>query len=57
MGSDQEVDREEDGMMAFNIGKGQLGLEKREIDNSASLPLKTPVSDIFAKITFLAFFT
>ena len=33
MGRDQEVDREEDGMMTSNIGKGQLGLEKREIDN------------------------
>ena len=35
MGRDQEVDGEEDGMMTSNIGKGQLGLEKREIiDNS-----------------------
>ena len=33
MGRDQEVDREEDGMITSNIVKGQLGLEKREIDN------------------------
>ena len=32
MGRDQEVDREEDGMMMMisNTGKGQLGLEKRD---------------------------
>ena len=34
MGRDQEVDREEDGMMLFNNGKGQLGLGKRNIDNN-----------------------
>ena len=28
MGRDQEVDREEDGMMISNIGKGQLGSRK-----------------------------
>jgi len=33
MGRDQEVDREEDGMMTSNNNKGQLGLEKRERDN------------------------
>ena len=33
-GRDQEVDREKDGIMTSNIGKGQLGPEKREIDNS-----------------------
>ena len=32
MGRDQEVDREEDGMMTSNNGKGQLGLEKQKID-------------------------
>ena len=36
MGKDQEVDREEDGMMTSNIGKGQIDLEKREIDNSGA---------------------
>ena len=30
---DQEVDREENGVMISNIGKGQLSLEKRNIDN------------------------
>ena len=34
MGRDQEVDQEEDSRMTSNIGKGPLGLEKREIDNS-----------------------
>ena len=33
MERDQEVDREEDGVMISNIGKGQLSLEKRNIDN------------------------
>ena len=29
-----EMEREEDDMMISNIGKGQLGLEQREIDSS-----------------------
>ena len=37
MGRDQEVDREEYGMMTSNIGKRQLVLEKREIDDSREL--------------------